>query len=94
MDQCLLEAVEGDAKELQLHPAVVWICHSHRSDLVLLALSMLFSRGVPTVGACWKGVLEGPATLPASVRCYCLCVLSVLILLAEEWFFVGHLCRL
>lgn len=51
---------------------------------------------------CWcgsllEGALENPGTLPASVHCACLCVLSVptgLILPAEEGYLVGCMCRL
>lgn len=86
----LLQAVEGDAEGLQLHPVVVWVCSSCRSDPVLLALGTVTSGEVPGVGACWKGALEGPGALPASV----LSVLTGLILPAEEWFLVGCLCRL
>lgn len=61
--QCLLEAVEGDAEGLQLHPAVVWVCSSCRSDPVPLTLGTVTPGEVPGVGACWKGALEGPGAL-------------------------------
>lgn len=61
--QCLLEAVEGDAEGLQLHPAVVWVCSSCRSEPVLLTLGTVTPGEVPGVGVCWKGALEGPGAL-------------------------------